>query len=335
MRRKIKEFLLKNIAKSKWGEEKIWKFGKDYIAGSSLEEGIDTISQYYSQGRYSTLDILGESAETQEQADRYKQNYIKAINHLSERFEDKNTCTVSVKGSSICCVGEKQDEIPSEESLEQHLEDIVKIAAGKGIHVTLDMEDHRWTDVSLNVSKRLWDKGYSNLQLGITQQVRLDRTEKDINSIILKYDVQFRKGIRVRTCKGIYIESRRISTRSKSKIRRRLIERIKQLFRGGFYLEIATHDHKVIHQIIKYIEENSFKNDSFEFQFLKRVQKGYEIEGKLRERGYKVRFYMPVELKKYEGVSYMIRRCVENPRLIIDFLKNRYRKYIASKTLQA
>ena len=114
-------------------------------------------------------------------------------------------------------------------------------------------------------------------------------------------------------------------------IRRRLIERIKQLFRSGFYVEIATHDHQVIHEIMEYIEENNYTNDRFEFQFLKGVQKGYDIEGKLRERGYKVRYYMPVELKKYEGVSYMTRRCVENPRLIIDFLKNRYRKYRAEK----
>jgi proline dehydrogenase len=151
----------------------------------------------------------------------------------------------------------------------------------------------------------------------------------------LKYNKKFRKGIRVRTCKGIYIESRKISTRSKSKIRRRLIERIKHLFRGGFYVEIATHDHKVIYKIIEYIEENNFKNDCFEFQFLKGVQKGYEIEGTLRERGYKVRYYMPVELKKYEGVSYMTRRCIENPQLIMDFLKNKYRKYRADRKLQA
>lgn len=332
MRKKIKEFIIKNIAGFQWGREKIWNFGKDYIAGSSLEEGIDTVGRYFRRGRYSTLDILGESARTQEETDGYQHYYLKATEMVSERFGDTNACTISVKGSAICCIGETGDDIPSEEYLEKRLEEIIKRAKSKGIHVTLDMEDHRWTDVSLNVSKRLWNKGYDRLQVGIVLQANLNRTEKDIDDILSNYPEDRIKGIRVRACKGIYIESRQISTRSKRKIKTRLIERIQQLFRGGFYVEIASHDHKVIHHVIDYIERNHINNDRFEFQFLKGVQKGYDIEGTLKDKGYKVRYYMPVEMKKYEGVSYMMRRCIENPRIIIVFIKNKYDQYSTGKS---
>lgn len=53
-----------------------------------------------------------------------------------------------------------------------------------------------------------------------------------------------------------------------------------------------------------------------EFQFLKGVQKAYQIEKELLGKGFTVRYYMPAELKPGDGVPYMKRRLEANPGMV-------------------
>lgn len=77
------------------------------------------------------------------------------------------------------------------------------------------------------------------------------------------------------------------------------------------------------------IKPRNISRDRFEFQFLKGVESGYIIEPKLKDLGYKVRYYMPFEIQKYEGVPYMIRRLIENPTLLWYGFKNLMQKFAA------
>ena len=149
-----------------------------------------------------------------------------------ESCSAKGTKFLSIITSGFSEIGNLEEE-----------ERIVKYAKENGIDVTLDAEEHDWTNLSLNAAKKLWDEGYNNL--GIVLQSRLNRTEKDvadIKEIVSKYDEDFRKKLRVRACIGTYKEPPEIAATEDKEIKKRLVDRIKELFEAGVYVEIATHD---------------------------------------------------------------------------------------------
>jgi proline dehydrogenase len=49
-------------------ENIVWLFSKKYIAGKSLKSAVDTVKELNSKGIYATLDVLGESIITKEEA---------------------------------------------------------------------------------------------------------------------------------------------------------------------------------------------------------------------------------------------------------------------------
>ena len=85
----------------------------------------------------------------------------------------------------------------------------------------------------------------------------------------------------------------------------------------GVYLEIATHDQKLIQEI----ELNHlWRRDQTksEFQFLLGVPVAERILApRLYAEGYTVRFYTPVKIKD-NGTKYLRRRLVESPGIVLD-----------------
>ena len=301
-------------------------FGERYIAGHSFGQGIEAIASNYSAEnpifrKYSTADILGESAKIKEQADRYLNAYIQFIDLLEQRFGNEKPSSISLKASAICVVDE-HGKFSEETNFEERLEKIVKHAHDKGIDVTLDMEDHNLTDSSLNAAKYIWNKGYGNF--GIVLQSCLNRTQDDITKLFTAADYPIPKNkTRVRVVRGIYEEPGNIATTNIEEAKARIVDRVKQLFDVQVYVEIGTHDPKIVDMIInEVIVPNKISSDRFEFQFLKGVPQAERKEKELLEKGYKVRYYMPVEIEKGDGTPYMGRRLVESPRVLYYGLKN-------------
>jgi proline dehydrogenase len=320
--RVINEKGIKTANKFEIGRQAFKKLGGPYIAGHTLREGLEEITKYWeTNGQYSTFDILGEAAKTNETADRYRKAYGDMIDMLSERFTDVTPATISVKPTGICAVTKGKDRTIRSGDLEIQLEKILSHAKEKGINVTLDMEDYNWTNESLLVAQSLWHKGYDNL--GIVLQSRMLRNYDDIENHLERTIHEIPKDkIRVRACIGIYREGKDIATTSKRKAKRMLVRDIKKMFEAGIYVEIATHDHKVINEVVDYIKENDINSDRFEFQFLKGVQKGYEAAKRLQTEGYKTRFYMPTEIKPGDGDAYIERRLCANPELVVSGARN-------------
>ena len=313
----IKEGIIQRVSQDRWGRLLIHFLGKPYLAGSSLDEGIRTIAEHKRLGLLSTLDILGESARTKEAADGYLTVFKQAAEVLSAY-----SSTVSVKPSAICAVGADGIELLPSTPLEPRLEEFVDYSGDCGVGVTLDMENHFWTDRSLRAAQVIWGEGHDNF--GIVLQSRLNRTEKDIHMLFENGSYHLdRNQMRVRACIGIYREPFDIATNDRTEAKRRLISRVGELLRLGVHTEIATHDHDVIRTIISgIIEPRGYPLSLFEFQFLKGVENAHQIQGELRDRGYTVRFYMPIELKEHDGDAYIGRRLLANPDLIQHGIKN-------------
>ena len=84
------------------------------------------------------------------------------------------------------------------------------------------------------------------------------------------------------------------------------------------YACYATHDQKLIDQILRFINKYQLSKDRFEFQVLY----GVPMEGRLESligMGYKVRVYIPYGPDWFD---YSIRRLKENPNIINFVFKN-------------
>lgn len=320
--KKVRDTVIDYLPRLPVGKQIFNLLAEPYIAGHSLREGMETAHREYAQRRNSTVDILGEGARSLEEATRYRCAYRKILEDVATEFPDNPyAVSVSLKPTAICVEDTKQKgHLLPETNLYTELETIVRTAART--RVTLDMEDHNWTDLSLETAKKMWDSGYENF--GIVLQSRLNRTEGDIQNLFYRDEASIPKSsMRVRACIGIYNEPKNIATTSIPEAKHRLVKRIRELFNAGVYVEMATHDHDVIKQVIEtIIVPRRIDSSRFEFQFLRGVQNAYDIERELMDRGYAVRYYAPVEIARGDGTPYMIRRLKKNPTLLKHGVKN-------------
>ncbi|PIN68941.1 hypothetical protein COV93_07410 [Candidatus Woesearchaeota archaeon CG11_big_fil_rev_8_21_14_0_20_43_8] len=318
--RKFNGFMIDMMLSSKRGRRLFSSLAEPYIAGHSLEQALQNVDADSKKSRLSTIDILGEAATTIERSDEYMATYIELINLVSGYNE--NRPTISVKPTAICAVDKTHMHSLKETPLIDRLGQLAEHSTKRDVNLTLDMEDHNWTDVSLDAAQELWRSGYENL--GIVLQSRLHRTANDIKERLkdAHYDLD-KSDIRVRACIGIYDEPKDVAVTTKKAAKERLVSMVDDLFNTGVYVEIATHDHRALNRIIdEIIIRKGIPKERFEFQFLKGVHNAYSIEQRLMDSGYKVRYYMPFEINDGDGIPYLQRRLTANPGMVFSAMKN-------------
>ncbi len=138
-------------------------------------------------GINATLDQLGESTSTREEAIAAAEGVIELLDQIDTRGVSAN---VSVKLTQI---GLSLDE----NLCAQNLERILARAKKYNNFVRIDMEDTPYTDQTLQLFKQMQKKGYTNS--GIVVQSYLYRTEKDTRELLTNH-------ARIRLVKGAYKE---------------------------------------------------------------------------------------------------------------------------------
>ena len=204
-----------------------------------------------------------------------------------------------------------------------------------GIKMTLEAEDHRWSNFQLESYFALISAGYLNL--GTVLQTRLLRTDKDVE--------RFDERMRVRLVIGIYNEPASIAHTDKRVMKDLLVNYAGQLLHGGTYVELATHDAKCIDNFYRLVAvPNMVPHDRFEHQFLLGVPRNKLQQGLVRGsyftdlakqmpnadpdyiaemhgHGALVRMYLPFGTAKVSG-AYCRRRLRGNPNMITYGIKN-------------
>jgi len=270
-----------------------------YIAGTTLDEAIDTIKDLQHQGCRATIDVLGEHIDRKEQAEFAVQEYLTALDKISQEKLDAN---ISIK---LTMLGLKLD-------VEFCLENTRKLAQRAkelGNFVRIDMEDSSCTTDTLKVYKEL-KKSYDNV--GFVIQAYMRRSLLDIRE-----QMNTNSKINVRVCKGIYIEARDIAYKDKDIVNSNYSMLVEELLKNGNYVGIATHDEKLVWSAFKIIDMLNLTNERFEFQMLLGVDE--ELRRLIVSGGHKLRVYIPYGKQWYE---YSIRRLKENPKIARYVLKN-------------
>ena len=163
------------------------------------------------------------------------------------------------------------------------------------------MESSKATDATLATYGDL----LAQFNVGCVVQAYLRRSQSDVDRLLQTHDPKL---IRMRVCKGIYVEPKDLIVGNRNAIRQNYIRLAETLFDGGAYVQVATHDEV----LIDHFETAGWDPGRFEFQVLLGVPVEKRMQ-KLRDKGYKTVVYLPYGP---EWHTYSMRRLSENPRLI-------------------
>jgi proline dehydrogenase len=292
---------LKRMA-SKYGMATEESFARRFIAGETVEEAIACGRSLQARGLLLTLDYLGESVRTREEAAEATREYVGLLNQIVESGIERN---VSLKLTQL---GLDVDRATCVDNLRR----ILDPAGRHGFFVRIDMEDSAYTEVTLDIFETLWQQGFHHV--GVVLQSYLYRSERDVRRMN-------GLGARVRLVKGAYKEPATVAYQKKSDVDAAFVRLMRILLDGGTYPAIATHDPAMIEATRRHAGERSIAKDRFEFQMLYGVRRDLQLS--LIQDGYRMRIYVPFGRQWF---PYFMRRLGERPANVAFVLKSLVRE---------
>ncbi|MER1989057.1 MAG: proline dehydrogenase family protein [Solibacillus isronensis] len=269
------------------------------VAGTTLEEVIESIRKLNEQGISCTVDNLGEYVTDESEATQAKEEILAMIEAIQVEELDAH---ISLKPSQL---GLDIDI----DFCYDNLYEIVERAHEYGIFVNFDMEDYKRLQPSFDMLEEL-AKSFDNV--GTVIQAYFHRAKDDIENF---------KDFRLRVVKGAYKESEEVAYQDKLDIDINFIELIEYHLAHGHFTSIATHDHNIIKHVKYYVEQYDIPKEKFEFQMLYGFRKDLQLE--LAREGYQVCVYVPYGKDWY---GYFMRRLAERPQNISLVTKQVFNK---------
>lgn len=288
--------LLKRLA-SRYGLATSESFASRFIAGETIDAAIDASRRLQLQGFLITLDYLGESVKTLEEAAAATREYVRLMGIIGGAGIERN---ISLKLTQL---GIDVDRATCVDNLRRILEP----AARHELFVRIDMENSPYTERTLEIFETLWDQQYRHL--GVALQAYLYRTEADVRRMN-------ELGARVRLVKGAYKEPAAVAYQQKGEVNSAFVRLARVLLDEGTYPAIATHDPGVIDEVCAYAAAHGIPNDRFEFQMLYGIRR--DIQASLLAAGHRMRVYVPFGR---EWFPYFMRRLGERPANVAFVLR--------------
>lgn len=273
-----------------------------FIAGDSLAEAMVAAEELCAKGIMVSLDFLGESTLSEDQARQAKNAYLDIVEAIAK---SPNQAMMNISIKLTQCGFDIRDELALE-----HFETLLKAAEPLKTFVRVDMEDSRYTERTIQAIETLFPK-YPFC--GTVLQSYLHRSLEDTRRMI-------RLGARVRVVKGAYLEPPSVAFPSKAEVDVKYIEMAKLLLKEGHYPAIATHDEKIIAELKEFIRAEGISNDRFEWQMIYGIRR--DLQEQLRAEGFNIRVYIPYGDQWY---PYFMRRLAERPANLFFFAKSLFK----------
>jgi proline dehydrogenase len=260
-----------------------------FVAGETLEDAIGVVRAIASTGATVSLDHLGENVTDLTAAAGARDVYIRAIDRIVSEGLHAN---VSVKLTQMGL------DVDPAEARENAMMIAARASAGS-TSVTLDMEDHHYTDRTIEACLAI-QRVHSGT-VGLALQAYMLRTPQDLARCA-------EARVHVRLCKGAYKEARAIAHHSREHVAEAYARLTTQLLESPSYAMIATHDEPLIEHAAAEARRLGRAPDSYEFQMLYGVRR--ELQRSLLARGFRLRVYVPFGSQWY---PYLTRRIAERP----------------------
>jgi proline dehydrogenase len=277
------------------------RLSRRFVAGETLSDALAVGRKVNAEGISLTLDHLGENVTSLAEADGSRDAYLRALDQIhAADIEGNVSLKLTQFGMDL-----------SEEACRANVTQVVRKAAALGSFVRVDMESSAYTDRTLRL---VYDLHAETGAVGAVIQAYLHRSEADVRMLCARK-------IRVRLCKGAYLEPHAVAFAKKSDVDINYIHLMQILLGEGVYPAIATHDLRMIDATREYAAVNAIEPDRFEFQMLYGIRR--DLQRELVRDGYRLRLYVPFGKAWY---PYFMRRLAERPANVFFLLRNLLRK---------
>lgn len=270
-------------------EKVLFKVAKQWIAGNTMEDALQSARKANHNGMNAILNRLGEHMTSKSQVSQTVSDYLLLVSNLRKL---KIMGGLSIKPTQVGL------SISTKDGLE-NLDKITEIALQSQSFVWIDMESSEFTDDTFKIYLKLFEK-YE--RLGIVVQANLKRTQNDLEMLL-------KKGAKIRLVKGAYSETSKNAYKTRHEVDENYKKLMNILFVEGNEFAIATHDSKLI-DLAKGLSKKYEKK--FEFEMLKGIRD--ELKPILIKDGFSVSEYIPYGTN---WLPYSIRRLRERKRNIL------------------
>jgi proline dehydrogenase len=268
-----------------------------FVAGETFEECAVVLKSLNDKGLKTNTTLLGEGVADEGMARDVVAAYIEILNGIHERGLKTNVALkLTHLGLNL-----------GEEIAYKHVEQIVDHAASRGNFIRIDMEESARVDATLRIYRRLRESGHDNV--GTVLQSALFRSEADLQDLM-----EYQPNLRL--VKGAYLEPASIAHQKKEAVDAAFTRMAHFSLSNGGYTAIATHDERIIDNVIDYAARNNIGRDCFEFQMLYGISTHLQLS--LVQRGFKVLVATPFGPEWY---FYLMRRLAERPANLLFVLK--------------
>ena len=292
--------------------------GQIFVMGRTIDEALERAADSDNKGFTASFDMLGEAARTKDDAARYYDSYVAAIQRIGASNRAAGH-SISVKLSALHPRYETAHAATCVPELIDLLGSLASAAASAGIGLTVDAEETERLDMSLDIIAAVarhpqlngWDGlGMAAQSYGKRASAVLDWAQA------LGADTGRMLGVRL--VKGAYWDSEIKRTQVEGLADYPLFTRkaatdvsylacaAKMLAAPNIFPAFATHNALTVATILEW----AGGPEGFEFQRLHGMGEGL-YERLVREDGYACRSYAPVGGHR-DLLAYLVRRLLEN-----------------------
>lgn len=313
-----------------------------FVAGETIDDGLNAARDLVARGFFVSLDYLGESVKSREEAVAATDTYVRLLEQIGADETLRTNVNVSLKLTQM-----GQDVRRSQGAGEGPPAATYPADAGDGPAAagrpTSQPSWPRPAQHPTPENRGDWDEAF--LQSNVIRIldaarahdifVRLDmegtpHTQRTLDFFRSLWDAGYHNvgvvlqsylrraqhdvreanllGARVRLCKGAYNEPDEYAFQAKAEVDGSYVALMKMLLSDGIYPGIATHDPAMIRATREYSSERSLPPSGWEFQMLYGIRR--DLQNQLIAQGYNLRVYVPFGEAWY---PYLMRRLAERP----------------------
>ncbi len=268
-----------------------------FVAGNTLQAGMQVNRQLAAAGILTALDHLGENVSTEAEAAEAGREIVEALDAIGAAGTQ---ATVAIKltqfgldlGDDVC---------------RRNLRPVFERARAIGTRVEIDMESTAYTERTLAIVQQMHEEFRC---VRAVLQAYLYRTETDVAELN-------RLGVPIRLCKGAYQEPADLAYPRKADVDANFVKLMETMLREGTDPAIASHDEKVLLRALAYARELKLDRERYEFQMLYGIRRQWQQ--RLVSEGQRLRLYVP-----YGGAwyPYFMRRLAERPANVVFLATN-------------
>jgi RHH-type transcriptional regulator, proline utilization regulon repressor / proline dehydrogenase / delta 1-pyrroline-5-carboxylate dehydrogenase len=307
-----------------------------FMIGENMSQAMRCLNKLRKDGFASTVDILGEATVNEREALQYQTGYLELMDGLRKEsagwkglssggaldWGHAPMLNISIKPSALFSLARPMDFEGSVQGIADRLSPVLRKAMEIGAFLCIDMEQHRYKDITLEVFRRLRSagefRGYPHL--GIVLQSYLRDTDRDLDEL-LAWSAKERLPISIRLVKGAYWDFETVSAKQRGlkvpvwthkaetdaafeRQARKILERHELC-----HLACASHNVRSIAMVLETAAALKVPDERYEFQVLYGMAEPIR-KGLLNVAG-RVRLYSPYG-ELLPGMAYLVRRLLEN-----------------------